>query len=492
VEARISHLLNLSMKRSGLPRLAAALFFCGFSLVAFGLPRSAEALDASDFGIEVTDATVDGVNQIFPRPAVAITSIAPAGGASFDVTVDLTDAVTLGSLQVEIDYSAANGEFAGEFTAVECDAPLAALGAIVSINDNEPAEILGIAIIKFGGFAGPVELATCRFESNSTTTLPPMTTTTLDVTTTTLDEMTTTTLDGTTTTTSTTTTVSIPPSSTTTVSTTSTSLLPLEPPFDCDVTFGVVDDSVLGTLTYDVDYSGNVGGSFDGEGGNVQCEAGSGLLASFNHDAAAEFLTSVFVSGDPIEGPRDLAVCAFSSPENLPAKSAFEVTITEQTTPDFFPIQSEVAATRMVCNGVVVTTCGDGVVEPPEQCDQGDRNSDTRPNRCRTNCRTAYCGDGVIDNGEECDDGNRQSGDLCTRQCRVAAVCGDADFDGEIDATDALILLNAAVGLVEDCPIDRCDVTGDGRVTATDAQAVLAAAIGLPVALVCEALPAGP
>jgi cysteine-rich repeat protein len=484
------------MKRTGLPRLATALFFCGILFGVLGLARSAAALEASDFGIEVTDATVDGVNQIFPRPTVAITSISPAGGVSFDIKIDLTDAVTLGSLQVEIDYSGANGEFAGEFTAVECDAPLAALGAIVSINDNEPAESLGIAIIKFGGFAGPFELATCRFESNSTTTLPPMTTTTLggttttlDGTTTTLDGMTTTTLDGTTTTTSTTTTVSIPPSSTTTVSTTSTSLLPLEPPYDCDVTFGVVDDSVLGTLTYDVDYSGNTGGSFDGKGGKVQCAAESGLLASFNHDPAADLLTSVFVSGEPIEGPRDLAVCAFSSPEVLPAKSAFEVTITEQTTPDFFPIRSEVAATRMVCNGVVVTTCGDGVVEPPEQCDQGDRNSDTRPNRCRTNCRSARCGDGVVDNGEECDDGNRQSGDLCTRQCRDAAVCGDADFDGELNATDALILLNAAVGLVEDCPIDRCDVNEDGRVTARDALAVLAAAIGLPADLICDALP---
>jgi cysteine-rich repeat protein len=173
----------------------------------------------------------------------------------------------------------------------------------------------------------------------------------------------------------------------------------------------------------------------------------------------------------------------------LPLKSDFAVTITEQTTPDFFPITSEVAATAIVCNGVRITDCGDGIVEPPEQCDDGDGNSDTRPNACRTSCRAPRCGDGVVDGGEQCDDGNRDSGDLCTRSCSDAAVCGDADFDGQIDATDALIVLRIAVGLSENCPLERCDVSEDGRITARDALAVLAAAVGLISDLVCDALP---
>jgi hypothetical protein len=79
-------------------RLAAAMFF----LCSPGFVTTACALSASDFSVEVTDATVDGVNQIFPRPVVAITSIDALGGVSFDVRIDLTDAVTLGSLHIDI------------------------------------------------------------------------------------------------------------------------------------------------------------------------------------------------------------------------------------------------------------------------------------------------------------------------------------------------------------------------------------------------------
>jgi len=47
--------------------------------------------------------------------------------------------------------------------------------------------------------------------------------------------------------------------------------------------------------------------------------------------------------------------------------------------------------------------CGNGQVEPGEECDDGDDNSDIIANACRTNCKLAYCGDDVVDTGEECD-----------------------------------------------------------------------------------------
>src|SRR5690606_11086878 len=50
--------------------------------------------------------------------------------------------------------------------------------------------------------------------------------------------------------------------------------------------------------------------------------------------------------------------------------------------------------------------CGDGVLSGAEVCDDGDGNSDSEPNACRSNCRPATCGDGVVDSGETCDDGN--------------------------------------------------------------------------------------
>src|SRR5690606_9869461 len=40
-----------------------------------------------------------------------------------------------------------------------------------------------------------------------------------------------------------------------------------------------------------------------------------------------------------------------------------------------------------------------------ESCDDGEDNSDSEPNACRTDCWPARCGDGVVDEGEECDDG---------------------------------------------------------------------------------------
>ena len=64
--------------------------------------------------------------------------------------------------------------------------------------------------------------------------------------------------------------------------------------------------------------------------------------------------------------------------------------------------------------------CGNGVVDPGEECDDGIQNSD-RPNyRCRMNCSLARCGDGILDfNKEACDNGpfNGQQGDACTLNC---------------------------------------------------------------------------
>ncbi|MCB9736818.1 MAG: hypothetical protein H6745_29920 [Deltaproteobacteria bacterium] len=49
-------------------------------------------------------------------------------------------------------------------------------------------------------------------------------------------------------------------------------------------------------------------------------------------------------------------------------------------------------------------------------------NSDTRPGACRTDCVAATCGDGVTDPGETCDDGGESL--VCNADCSDAA-CGD-------------------------------------------------------------------
>jgi cysteine-rich repeat protein len=61
--------------------------------------------------------------------------------------------------------------------------------------------------------------------------------------------------------------------------------------------------------------------------------------------------------------------------------------------------------------------CGDGVVDPGEVCDNGEANSDTTPDACRTTCLPAACGDGVQDSDEACDDGNTVAADGCDPTC---------------------------------------------------------------------------
>ena len=67
--------------------------------------------------------------------------------------------------------------------------------------------------------------------------------------------------------------------------------------------------------------------------------------------------------------------------------------------------------------GQRVADCGDGDVDPGEECDEGAGNSSLPNARCRTDCQLARCGDGVVDDAaatpEECD---RSPG--CGADCR--------------------------------------------------------------------------
>ncbi len=67
--------------------------------------------------------------------------------------------------------------------------------------------------------------------------------------------------------------------------------------------------------------------------------------------------------------------------------------------------------------------CGDGIVQPGEECDNGMNNADD--SECTSECMNAYCGDGLVEIGvEQCDDANSIDNDECSSQC-VLASCGD-------------------------------------------------------------------
>jgi cysteine-rich repeat protein len=73
----------------------------------------------------------------------------------------------------------------------------------------------------------------------------------------------------------------------------------------------------------------------------------------------------------------------------------------------------------VVLGTVLATTagaavCGNGVVEPPELCDDGNL---VDGDGCDSNCTPTGCGNGIVTAGEQCDDGNTVSGDCCSATC---------------------------------------------------------------------------
>ncbi len=76
------------------------------------------------------------------------------------------------------------------------------------------------------------------------------------------------------------------------------------------------------------------------------------------------------------------------------------------------------------CTGEGIPTtdcCGNGNLDPSEDCDAGMANADTPDATCRTDCTSARCGDGIVDpgRGEACDDANADDGDGCTSLCAI-------------------------------------------------------------------------
>jgi len=149
--------------------------------------------------------------------------------------------------------------------------------------------------------------------------------------------------------------------------------------------------------------------------------------------------------------------------------------------------------------------CGNGVVEAPEECDDGDEdqtdecligcksascgdgfrhfgvelcdeglaNSDT--GKCKLNCTLQTCGDGLVGPGENCDDGNDVNADMCSNACAPPG-CGDmvvnapeACDDGNASNTDAClpscVAASCGDGIVQ-IGVEDCD---DGNASNTDA-----------------------
>ncbi len=110
------------------------------------------------------------------------------------------------------------------------------------------------------------------------------------------------------------------------------------------------------------------------------------------------------------------------------------------------------------CKCVPLPVCGNGAVEAGEQCDDGNTvNNDA----CTNTCTNAACGDTIVGPGETCDDGNTNNGDGCSATCQTEGgsnpVCGNGAVEAGEQCDDGNTI--SADGCSNLCVIEFC---GDG------------------------------
>jgi hypothetical protein len=102
--------------------------------------------------------------------------------------------------------------------------------------------------------------------------------------------------------------------------------------------------------------------------------------------------------------------------------------------------------------------CGDGLVQPPEQCDAGYAHNKNDA-ACTQDCQLARCGDGLVHAGvEQCDlaDANNDSTyDGCREDCTLGDRCGDGVLQPDDEECDGLPVEGHAP-----CILASCKFTG--------------------------------
>jgi cysteine-rich repeat protein len=118
---------------------------------------------------------------------------------------------------------------------------------------------------------------------------------------------------------------------------------------------------------------------------------------------------------------------------------------------------------------VALKICGNGVIEPPEQCDGGPG--------CAADCTLIpVCGDGTVSGTEICDDGNVVNGDGCSSTCNFEGGQNEVEPNGTTALADARALdavptvingtttLLASIGQVADKDVFKVTVATAGVV----------------------------
>ena len=358
---------------------------------------------------------------------VAIVAVFAASPASAQVqhctaTLRLDDAVTLGALQLQVDYPG-NASFDGNGSAVDCTNLTTALP---NFQDDDAGQVT-LAFVAFGtGITGPLNLVQCEMTNQS-----PITESDLTVTVTDASDMSSSPMahpavslslfcDGDTTTTV--------PTSTTTTTLPSSEV--------CDVTVRLDDPVTIGSMQVEIDYS-KASGEFQDTGSSVDCSTLAPMTLGTYFDDDVKTVGAALITLKGFTGPVNMYRCTFLPTGTLPAPADFSLKVV----------------------------------------DAGDTNSD--PITPKPSVSIASI---------DCIDPNAPTTTTSTTTSTVPApgeLCGDADLNTHITASDAQRILHAAVGLPVDCPMEVCDANGDHHLSVTDAQRVLRTAVGLPSQLLC-------
>jgi cysteine-rich repeat protein len=95
-------------------------------------------------------------------------------------------------------------------------------------------------------------------------------------------------------------------------------------------------------------------------------------------------------------------------------------------------------------NKCIFPVCGNGIREGSEQCDDANSNNN---DDCSNVCRAPICGNGIREGSEQCDDGNRINNDRCTTSClntsgNPGAACGNGIREGSEQCDDGNLINN--------------------------------------------------
>lgn len=128
------------------------------------------------------------------------------------------------------------------------------------------------------------------------------------------------------------------------------------------------------------------------------------------------------------------------------------------------PTTSDMCDVSAGCVNTTIQVCGNGTLETPEQCDDGNTVSG---DGCSDVCTIEpICGDGTLDPGEECDDGNLDEGDGCSAVCLIEEFCGDGIVDPSEQCDDGNAI--DGDGCSADCEVESVLTVYEDAITDWD------------------------